>query len=310
MKEKNIMKKSFSLSASVIRKNRISFCIWLMEILLLFILSAFFVPTVDDLIFRFSFEYHSVREFFHYVIYYGNGRLLGNAFVLFFSRHTALFYALQTILFAVFSVVLEKCVALPYSRHYVFLYFIFQPLPVWNSTFSWMSSFINYYFPLILLAVVLLLLKKYFQAQIKHVNLWLPALFFAGVAMQLFNELNAAVNILVAFLLCLLFKRRKRKMLAPVLLFVSNLVGLQGPCSLQNVLILQKRFPIRTHLGRIRFPIKTIGKRFSALRRANTFACCFIISSFRFFCLARLFCFIFPFWHLCFMLHAKRSSIP
>ena len=91
MKEKNIMKKSFSLSASVIRKNRISFCIWLMEILLLFILSAFFVPTVDDLIFRF-------------VIYYGNGRLLGNAFVLFFSRHTALFYALQTILFAVFSV--------------------------------------------------------------------------------------------------------------------------------------------------------------------------------------------------------------
>lgn len=228
MKEKNIMKKSFSLSASVIRKNRISFCIWLMEILLLFILSAFFVPTVDDLIFRFSFEYHSVREFFHYVIYYGNGRLLGNAFVLFFSRHTALFYALQTILFAVFSVVLEKCVALPYSRHYVFLYFIFQPLPVWNSTFSWMSSFINYYFPLILLAVVLLLLKKYFQAQIKHVNLWLPALFFAGVAMQLFNELNAAVNILVAFLLCLLFKRRKRKMLAPVLLFVSNLVGFAG----------------------------------------------------------------------------------
>ena len=113
MKEKNIMKKSFSLSASVIRKNRISFCIWLMEILLLFILSAFFVPTVDDLIFRFSFEYHSVREFLHYVIYYGNGRLLGNAFVLFFSRHTALFYALQTILFAVFSVVLEKCVALP-----------------------------------------------------------------------------------------------------------------------------------------------------------------------------------------------------
>ena len=104
MKEKNIMKKSLSLSASVIRKNRISFCIWLMEILLLFILSAFFVPTVDDLIFRFSFEYHSVREFLHYVIYYGNGRLLGNAFVLFFSRHTALFYALQTILFAVFSV--------------------------------------------------------------------------------------------------------------------------------------------------------------------------------------------------------------
>lgn len=116
MKEKNIMKKSFSLSASVIRKNRISFCIWLMEILLLFILSAFFVPTVDDLIFRFSFEYHSVREFLHYVIYYGNGRLLGNAFVLFFSRHTALFYALQTILFAVFCSARLFCFIFPFWR--------------------------------------------------------------------------------------------------------------------------------------------------------------------------------------------------
>ena len=62
-----------------------------LEIIVLFVMSSFFIPTVDDLIFKFQFEYHSISEFINYVIYYGNGRVLGNAMLLFFSNHTGLF---------------------------------------------------------------------------------------------------------------------------------------------------------------------------------------------------------------------------
>lgn len=79
-----------------------------LEIIVLFVMSSFFIPTVDDLIFKFQFEYHSISEFINYVVYYGNGRVLGNAMLLFFSNHTGLFYALQAVLTVALAVIVEK----------------------------------------------------------------------------------------------------------------------------------------------------------------------------------------------------------
>ncbi len=109
------------------RNNIISGFLFLLEILLLFILSSFFIPTVDDLIFRFRLNYSNINEFIHCVAYYGNGRLLGNGFLLFFSRHTNWFYALQTVMTALFAVIIEKIVGLKYSRNFVLLLFFFSP---------------------------------------------------------------------------------------------------------------------------------------------------------------------------------------
>ena len=67
------------------RKDKISVCVFVLEIIMLFVMSSFFIPTVDDLIFKFQFEYHSINEFIKYVVYYGNGRVLGNAVLLFFQ---------------------------------------------------------------------------------------------------------------------------------------------------------------------------------------------------------------------------------
>lgn len=215
----NILKKSS-------RKDKISACVFALEIIVLFVMSSFFIPTVDDLIFKFQFEYHSISEFINYVVYYGNGRVLGNAMLLFFSNHTGLFYALQAVLTVALAVIVEKITNLKYSRHYVMAFLLLQPLPVLSKTYSWMSSFINYYVPIFIFALAVLILLKVEQDKFKSDFLICFILFVLGLSSQLFVESNAVVNTVVAFGFLILFIHKRKKTHAPAVLFASTVIGL------------------------------------------------------------------------------------
>lgn len=208
------------------RNDKISACFFVLEIILLLIMSSFFIPTVDDLIFKFQFEYHSIREFINYVIYYGNGRVLGNAMLLFFSNHTGLFYALQALLTVVLAVIVEKITGLKYSRHYVIAFMLLEPLPVLSKTYSWMSSFINYYVPIVIFSLAVLIILRVAQNKLKSDFCSCFLLFILGLASQLFVESNAVVNAVVALGFLIYFIRKRKKAKAPAALFASTVLGL------------------------------------------------------------------------------------
>ncbi len=208
------------------RKDKISVCVFVLEIIMLFVMSSFFIPTVDDLIFKFQFEYHSISEFIKYVVYYGNGRVLGNAVLLFFSNHTGLFYALQTVLTVALAVIVEKIINLKYARHYVMAFMLLQPLPVLSKTYSWMSSFINYYIPIVLFSLAILILLRVEQGKFKSDFMTCFLLFILGLSSQLFVESNAVVNTVIAFGFLIFFIRKHKKAYAPAALFSSTVIGL------------------------------------------------------------------------------------
>lgn len=214
------------MTNSLNRKDKISMYFFVIEIIVMFIMSSFFIPTVDDLLFSFRFPYSNFKEFINYTAYYGNGRLLGNGLLLFFCNHAQLFYALQTVLTAIFAITVEKIVNLKYARHYVIAYFILQPFPVLSTTFSWMSSFINYYIPIILMCITTYIILKIKSGKIKSNFLLYPLLVLLGFTQQLFMETNSVINTIISFCFIILFIKTSKRITYPLTLFISNVVGL------------------------------------------------------------------------------------
>lgn len=209
------------------RNQKLFSFVFILEILLFFLLSFFFVPQSDDMSFRYIQEYSSLGEFMHRVFYYGNGRILGNLFELFFSRHTQIFYFIESILVALFAVSVEKVTGLKNSRIIVMAAIMLQNVILFRDSISWMAGFINYYFPIILFILTLLIIKKLDGKLNKlHQIFFLFVLIVFGFCEQLFAEHNTVINLLITLCMVLVaFKSKKRGATAPLLLLVSNIAG-------------------------------------------------------------------------------------
>lgn len=207
------------------REQKISLFLFILEVALLFITTSFFFPGSDELDFQNYLAFSGPKEFFNNIYYFGNGRFLGNAIGIFFSFHPQWFYLLQTVLTALLCVLTEKLVQVKYSRHFVMAFFLLKPVWCFAETFVRIAMYANYFIPLLLFVITLLILKKSYKAN-KALNPFiLLALFIAGFAEQLFVESNAVVNLLFSFIILVLFVKKKKQFAPPIILLVSNLLG-------------------------------------------------------------------------------------
>ncbi len=200
--------------------------LFIAESILLFILCSLFVPACDDIIFRFDefFQFSSAGEFAHAVLYYGNGRVMGNSLLLIFSRAPQVFYALQFVLLIAFSFLLERLLEIKNLREYTLCIVALAPLPLFKECVAWMSAVINYFIPVFLLVLTALIVKKCFTKN--SITVWQGAgLFVLGFIGELFVEHYAILNIICTVLLFIFLKVKKKKSAPALILLVSEVLG-------------------------------------------------------------------------------------
>lgn len=207
------------------RKNIISSCLFVVEVVLLFIMTSFFFPGCDEIDFQNWLQFSNLSEFLHHVIYFGNGRFLGNMISIFFSFYPDYFFLLEPVFVALICVFTEKLVGIKYARHLVLGFFMLKPIVVFTQMLPRIAMFSNYYLPLLFMIATLIIIKKStVQNRCPGVFLCI-ALFALGFFEQLFVESNTVVNIVLSFLILIYFTIKKKSKTAPVILFISNILG-------------------------------------------------------------------------------------
>lgn len=192
-------------------------------------LCFFFVPKIDDLYFNYNefFQFADFKGFIHSVFYYGNGRFLGNALGILFSKIPKIYYFVEFALVQMFCFSAEKLTEIKNSRIYFMAVFLLQPIFFVKQIESWLCGFINYFVPILLLVFILLILKNCGseQSALKRVMVCV-AIVLLGFSEQFFIQHNAVINLVVAIIVLALFIRKNKSVLEPVLLIISNIVGL------------------------------------------------------------------------------------
>ena len=204
--------------------------LYIIESIMFFVLCFFFVPKIDDIIFYYNefFQFTDFKGFLNSVIYYGNGRFLGNGLGIIFSKIPEVFYFVEFVLVQIFCFIFEKLTKLKNAKLYALTVFLLQSVFVFLQIESWLCGFINYFIPVILLTCTLLILKNDYEKEISSVKkaLHCTAIVLLGIAEQLFIEHNAIINFLIAVTILVTCIFKKKKVLQPLLLTISNAIGL------------------------------------------------------------------------------------
>ena len=181
--------------------------VFALEIILFIVLSFFFVPKNDDLIFMYRFQINSFSDIIYNALYYGNGRILGNFFGFVFSLNYQIFYFVEGFLLAFIAWSTERIIELKNSRLIIMALFILQPICSFIETTSWISGFTNYVLPICFICAGLLFLKQYE----KHKNGFLLfPIVIVGVCGQLFSEHTTIMNVLIILYIIIFIKLRNK----------------------------------------------------------------------------------------------------
>ena len=203
--------------------------VYIVESLAFLVLCFFFVPKIDDVIFKYNefFQFNDFKEFLHSVIYYGNGRFLGNGLGILFSKIPEIFYFVEFITVQLFCFAFEKLTEIKNAKLYSLTVFLLQPIFFVKQIESWLCGFINYFVPILLLVYILLIVKNDCRKEIsKNKKIFHCILIILlGFSEQLFVQHNSVMNLIIAISILLYFIYKKKKLLEPVLLIVSNVVG-------------------------------------------------------------------------------------
>lgn len=202
--------------------------LYIAESIIFLVLCFFFTPKIDDIIFHYNefFQFNDLKSFFHCVMYYGNGRILGNALCFFFAKIPKVFYFVEFVLVQLFCFSTEKLVGIKHSKIYFLTIFLFQPIFNFIDVASWLCGFINYFIPILLLVLVLLVLKGYSKEKSKVMQVFsCIAIVVLGVSEQLFMQHNTAVNLLISLMFFAFCIYKKKNLLPSVLLIISNIAG-------------------------------------------------------------------------------------
>lgn len=202
--------------------------LYIAESIIFLVLCCFFTPKTDDIIFHFNefFQFVDFKSFAHSVLYYGNGKILGNAFCVLFSKIPQIFYFVEFALVQIFCFSAEKLIEIRNSKSYFLMIFLLQPLFALKQIESWMCGFINYFIPILLLVFILIILKNDEKKQTKTNDLFdCLVIFILGISEQLFIEHNSVINLIIAITVLVVFIRKNRSALKPVILIISNVIG-------------------------------------------------------------------------------------
>ncbi len=193
-----------------------------------FILTFFFVPKIDDIIFNLNefFQFKTFKEFLYETIYYGNGRYLGNGLALLFSKIPKVFYIIEFILVQIFCFSAEKLIGIKNSKLFFLTAFLLQPIQFVNQITSWICGFINYFIPIELLIFLILIIKSYkkeLSVPVKIGRCFILALL--GFCEQLFVQHNAVMNIVIIVTVIFCLKKDKKSIYESVIVLIANIIG-------------------------------------------------------------------------------------
>lgn len=193
-------------------------------IVLFLIMSMFFVPTMDDCYYIYGLNSDSLIKSFDNALVYGNGRLIGNAFGMFFANHRVLSALMKTFFLVSIALLTEKLTDIKKLFLPAFAGITFVNFQMFIETVAWNASFCNYIPPVFFILLSLVMLKKYSN---KRKFLFIPVIMLSTFFAQFFVEHNAIVN---AFLLLLFtfydFKNRNNtRKFVSLAAFITSCIG-------------------------------------------------------------------------------------
>lgn len=167
-------------------------------------------------------DFGSAAELLNYVLYYGNGRLLGNisALTMVANPMAAVFFKALVVTSVIF--LLPAVLDMKHTGAYIasFLLLVGINDDVFGEVYTWTSGFGNYMPPIWITLLVLYLIKLYPDVKSRFLKgLMCAAVLVLGVAGQLFVEHTTLINILLAFLLTakeLLSEKKERALICGI----------------------------------------------------------------------------------------------
>ena len=183
---------------------------------------------VDDFGFQ-QLAFHSPGEALHYVLSYGNGRLLGNGGIIFLTHHLLIGDLLRAMLLSGIAVLLPVVLQIR-NRSLAFLSMILiltvSPA-IFGQTYSWLSGFQNYVPPIFLSLCGLRCLEKGGCCLSNSARICFSILgFLCALTMQLYIEHSSCINLCLAvFVMAAVWKRKEWKTYRlPASLFLAGAV--------------------------------------------------------------------------------------
>lgn len=190
-------------------------------------------PASDDLEFS-ALHFESVSDFMSYVLYYGNGRVLGNMGALSINMYPVAGAAFKA--FVITCIVFLLPAVLQMKRTYAywlsFLLVIGIDSSLFSEVFSWTCGFANYVPPIAISLSILYLLEKYpgLRRPVFRLFSCIYIILF-GFLSQFYVEHSSGVNVLLAAfaVLCSFMMERWKPIRLPALLWLAATgIGIAG----------------------------------------------------------------------------------
>ena len=167
-------------------------------------------------------KFASAGELLNYVLYYGNGRLLGNISALTMVAAPVAAMVFKALVVASVIFLLPAVLDMKHIGAYIasFLLLVGINDDVFGEVYTWTSGFGNYLPPIWITLLILYLIRLYPDVKSKLLKgLMCGAVLVLGVAGQLFVEHTTLINVLLAFLLTgkeLLSEKKERALICGI----------------------------------------------------------------------------------------------
>lgn len=187
------------------------------------------VPLASDDVEFAALRFSDLKELIRYVLYYGNGRVMGNLASIILSKLPWLGVLVKAVVLSGVIFLVPAILKLRDVTGYLmsFLLFVTMRQALFGQVYTWTSGFANYVLPIWVTLLIVLLLQRYQNLHSGWAKgLWLGVIFVLGVSGQLFVEHCSLMNVLLAGC-AVVFLRKNRRSAAPgAVWLIGSVIGL------------------------------------------------------------------------------------
>ena len=193
--------------------------------LLLSIIAMLSPLVVDDYYFM-SLQFDSFSDRINFILHYGNGRVLGNLFVMYMLQYPMLRCFVKALAFFLIGFFMTKIVdniSGGKNENIVFLLLVSLAPQIFAQVYSWTSGFCNYIPPV--LCFLYLAYRFFFSG--KKIG-WIESLivFWVGWGGELFVEHSALINFTLVCCILGYCVKTKRNIIPALFCWIGTLLGL------------------------------------------------------------------------------------
>lgn len=209
------------------RRGRLWLSFGLCVIFLCILMSC--VPLASDDVEFGNLELSGISDLMRYVLYYGNGRFLGNVFSVVLSQLPVLGVIVKALVIAGFLFLLPAVLDIRDGTGYLLSFLLFLSIrqAFFGQVYTWTSGFSNYLLPIWTTLLILLLIRRLdFLSSPGTKALFHGVIFLLGVSAQLYIEHCSVMNVLLAGCFVILRRKNGRSVAPAVNWLIASLIGL------------------------------------------------------------------------------------